>query len=71
MATTEPTTVAHVLNEDGSVYDRTYNWESGRTYANEGYVVKAVADDGSMTAERAQSIYDSTLADYQDCFGAN
>lgn len=61
--------VAEVLNTDGTVYDRCFNWESGATYASDGYEVVAVADDGGVTTEAAQHIYDTRLADFQDAYG--
>lgn len=36
----------------------------------EGKRVVAITDDGYMTADRAQALYDSDLAAYQDCWGA-
>lgn len=64
-----PTTVAHVLNANGSVYDEVWNVDSGVTYANEGYRVVAVAKDGRISKARAQRIYDQELRNHNDCFG--
>lgn len=66
---TDTRTVALVLNADGSVYDEVFNVSSGVTYANEGYEVRAVAKDGSISKARAQRMYDQELANYKDCFG--
>lgn len=63
------TIVAHVLNEDGTIYDKCYTWEAGQNYAiYEGRKVVAVADDGNMTAADAQRLYDSELALHLDCW---
>lgn len=61
--------VAVVYDENGSVYDRCYTWEAGQTYANSGYRVEAVQDDGSMTVEDAQRLYDWERDVAADCFG--
>ena len=62
--------VAIVYNEDGTVYDECWSWETGQTYAlSAGYRVVAVADDGDMTVDRAQNLYDGERARYRDCYG--
>lgn len=63
--------VAVVYNDDGTVYDRCYTWETGQNYAmHEGRRVKAVADDAGVTIEEAQKLYDAELARHLDCWGA-
>lgn len=61
-------TVAIVLAEDGKIYDHCFTWESGQSYARDGYVVRATADDGFMTAAEAQSLYNYELEIFSDCF---
>lgn len=63
------TTVAKVYDKDDCLYDEAWTWETGQTYANDGYRVVAVKDDGIMTIERAQAMYDAELAAALDCFG--
>lgn len=67
----DPPAVALVYNQDGSVYDACYTWETGQNYAlHEGRRVVAIADDGGMTIERAQAIYDADRAAHIDCWEA-
>lgn len=66
---TEPTTVAVVYAADGTIYDQCFGWEAGQTYANDGYRVVATADDGTVTVDRAQRLYDAELTAALDCFG--
>jgi hypothetical protein len=61
--------VAEVLNEDGTVYDHCYTWETGQSMSLAGYSVRAIADDGHMTKEAAQKLYDAERERYRDCFG--
>lgn len=64
------TVVAVVLNDDDSIYDHTFNWESGQNYAlSQGYRVVAIADDGHMTKDNAQALYDAERDRYRDCYG--
>ncbi len=66
----EPPVVAVVYDDDGAVYDRCFAWEAGQNYAlHEGRRVEAVADDGAMTAEAAQRLYDADRAAHADCWG--
>lgn len=67
--TAEREVVAIVYNEDGSIHDRCFSWETGQTYANAGYEVQAVNPDGSITVEEAQSMYDRERELAADCFG--
>lgn len=61
-------TVALVYDDNG-VYDECFTWESGQSYAlHEGMRVVAVADDGYMTMDAAQRLYDSERASYLDCW---
>ena len=63
-------TIAVVLDEDGNYYDRCWNWESGQSYAHsEGMRVIAVNNDGSMTKDKAQRMYDYERECFRDCFG--
>lgn len=63
-----PPTVAIVYAPDGTEYDRCWTWEAGQNYALHGYQVTAIADDGPMTVERAQALYDADQAAFEDCF---
>lgn len=64
------TVVAIALNEDGTIYDHCFNWETAQNMAlSEGYAVKAIADDGSMTKDRIQALCDAEKARHDDCFG--
>ena len=64
------TVVAIVYDDDGKVYDHCFTWESGQSYAlSQGMIVEAIADDGYMTIDRAQSLYDAERDRYRDCFG--
>lgn len=58
--------VAIVFSADGSVHDYAFTWETGQSYAQEGYRVIAVADDGPWRTADAQRLYDSELARYND-----
>jgi len=61
--------VADVFDDDGLLHDRCYTWESGQSYANQGYRVVATADDGLTTKDRAQRLYDYEREIAADCFG--
>lgn len=63
------TVVALVMNADGTVYDSCYNWESGQSYALDGWIVRATAPDGRKTKKAAQALYDAEKARHDDCFG--
>lgn len=64
-----PAIVAEVYADDSQVpYDLCYNWESGQTYAQDGYRVVSVADDGYMSREHAQRLYDYELKCWDDCW---
>lgn len=66
----DPPTVAIVYNQDGSVYDACWSWETGQNYAlHEGRRVVAVAADGGVSVEDAQALYDHEVALYKDCWG--
>jgi hypothetical protein len=66
----DPPVVAVAFDTDGEVYDYIWGWETGQSMAlSDGYTVVATSDDGSMTVERAQALYDSEQALYADCFG--
>lgn len=65
----DPQIVAHVLDSDGNVYDKTFNLESAVTYANEGYKVIAVRKIGRYSKAQAQQVLDNELAMHNDCFG--
>jgi hypothetical protein len=65
-----PPFVALVYEEGGTeVYDRCWNWETGQSFALTGYRVVAIADDGHMTKDEAQRLYDAERARFADCFG--
>ena len=54
---TEPPTVALVIDPDtGLVHDQCYTWETGQTYALDGWQVLAIRSNGSMTVEAAQRL---------------
>ena len=62
--------VAIVFDDDGNVCDYCFNWESGQNYAlSSGNRVVAIADDGQMTIQEAQKLYDAERERYNDCFG--
>lgn len=64
------TVVAIVLNDDYTIHDHCFNWESAQSYAlSGGYTVKAIADDGSMTVADQQALYDAEKDRHDDCFG--
>ena len=62
--------VAVVYDEDGTVFDYAYNWESAQNYAlAEGRLVRVVADDGGMTKDEIQRLCDAERDRFRDCFG--
>ncbi len=61
--------VAVVREDNGSVHDHCFNWETAQTFALDGYYVEALADDGYMTKETAQALYDAERERHDDCFG--
>ena len=61
--------VAHVYDDDDNLHDRCFTWETGQAYANAGYRVVAMADDGPMTVADAQRLYDYEREIAADCFG--
>lgn len=64
-----PETVALIFNDDGSVYDEAFTWETAQCAAlHEGRVVLAVRNDGFMTAADIQRLCDYERANYLDCF---
>ena len=66
----DQTVVAVAYNaDDGAVYDYCFTWQTGQTMALEGYIVKAIADDGHMTKDDAQRLYDAEKERHDDCFG--
>lgn len=66
----EPTVVALVFDDDGTIYDRVWAWEAGQNYAlHEGRKVVAVARDRYMGIAEAQEIYDAERARFLDCWG--
>lgn len=68
-AAQEQMVVAEVFDPvSGDLYDSCYTWEAGQTYAHQNYKVIATKDDGYMTKEMAQSLYDNERALSQDCF---
>lgn len=70
MTIQKPKTVAIAYDKDGNEYDRLYCWETGQSMANQGYVVKAIADESEYwTKERQQDLYDHELRLFRDCFG--
>lgn len=54
--------------ESGDYYDACYTWEAGQNYAQQNYKVVATNDDGFMSKEDAQSLYDRERELVQDCF---
>lgn len=65
----EPKIVAAVFDGSGELYDYCWSWETGQVYANRGYTVQAVNDDGYMSISEAQELYDWELRCAVDCFG--
>lgn len=63
--------IAEVLNEDGSVYDYTYNWESAQNYAlSEGRKIRALRADGGMSKDEIQALCNAERERYLDCFSS-
>lgn len=66
----DPKAVAVVIDPwDGSRFDVCWTWEAGQNYAQAGYVVVAVAADGSMDIDRAQRLYEYERQLFIDCWG--
>lgn len=64
------TLVAVVFNDDGTIEDCTYNWETAQNIAlSSGGRAVAINDDGSMSVEDAQALYEAERERYDDCFG--
>lgn len=71
------TIVAEVLNADGSIYDRAFNWQTAQSMALEGYKVRVIADDEwtiggktySMSCADIQALCDAERERFRDCFG--
>ncbi|WIC89714.1 hypothetical protein SEA_BRAXOADDIE_92 [Rhodococcus phage Braxoaddie] len=61
--------VAVIIDRNGAPVDYAMSWEAGQTYANDGYRVVALADDGHMSRADAQRLYDAERARALDCFG--
>jgi hypothetical protein len=61
--------VAEILNDDGTIHDHAWTWETGQSFALGGWRVRAIADDGHMTIDEAQALYDAERARYRDCYG--
>ncbi|WNM65015.1 hypothetical protein SEA_MASELOP_92 [Rhodococcus phage Maselop] len=61
--------VAVAIDNNGAPVDYCASWEAGQTYANDGYRVVALADDGHMTRADAQRHYDGERRAALDCFG--
>lgn len=63
-------TVAIAYLSDGTIYDFPFTWETAQQMANEGYKIRAIADDGEYwTKERIQELCDGELQRAIDCFG--
>ncbi|QGJ90086.1 hypothetical protein HWC80_gp046 [Mycobacterium phage Indlulamithi] len=60
--------IAIVLNDDGTMEDQCYTWETAQTYAQQGKVVRAVQADGHMSIEAIQRLCDADRERYWDCF---
>jgi hypothetical protein len=65
----DPNSVAIAYDDDGTIYDEAYTWETGQTLANEGYRVVAIAGDGHLSMAECQAIYDYERRIAADCFG--
>lgn len=61
--------VAIAWDKNNEVYDFCYAWETAQTMANDGYRIKAIANDGAMEKEEIQRICDYELRAAIDCFG--
>jgi hypothetical protein len=59
----------HHPDRPDEVHDEAWSWETGQNYANQGYIVKAVTNDGFRTKQDCQDIYDAERAAFMDCFG--
>lgn len=53
----------------GVLHDFCWSWQAGQNYANMGYRIQAINDDGYMTIAEAQELYDWELDYAIDCFG--
>lgn len=61
--------VAIVRDSDGIIFDRTYNWQSAQSYAQEGYQVTAIrASSHIMDIEASQRLYEYEKRIHDDCF---
>ena len=66
----DPIVIAEVFNpETGEKYDECWSWETGQNYARMNYKVVAIRDDGYMTINDQQELYDYERRVVQDCFG--
>lgn len=65
----EPAVVAVIFDDDGTVYDHAWSWETGQNFAMHGNRVVAVRNDGYMTISAMQALFDSDRDRYRDCYG--
>ena len=61
--------VAVVIQDNGEVYDVTFNWETAESMATDGYRVLALTGDGLYKRNELQRVCDSRRAEYRDCYG--
>lgn len=63
------TIVSVVVQDNGEVYDVTFNWETAESMATDGYRVLALTGDGMYKRNELQHMCDSRRAEYRDCYG--
>jgi hypothetical protein len=61
--------IAIVWDKNNEVEDYCYTWETAQQFANDGYRIKAIANDGTMEMNEIQRICDYELSAAIDCFG--
>jgi hypothetical protein len=61
--------VGVAYTQNGKIYDYLGNWETAQTYANDGYMVRALRGDGHLSRDDLQAMVDNELAAAVDCFG--
>lgn len=51
------------------VYDYMLTWETAQAYANDGYRIVVINDDGAMTKDELQQLCNAEFDRAVDCFG--
>jgi nitrogenase subunit NifH len=63
--------IAVVYDAKGDVFDYCFNWESGQSYALNGYKVTAIKPDSIYTVNDLQRLFNVETARHDDCFKEN